>query len=67
MENLRPKVEKFVRSCEHLFGFIHGSGMLTPAECQFLEYYVEELQKQISPHCMGSTAPSQDSPTCSAS
>ena len=51
MENVRPEVENFLRSCEHLFGFTHESGMLTPEECQVLQYYVEELHQQITPHC----------------
>jgi hypothetical protein len=62
MENVRPEVESFLRSCEHLFGFTHESGMLTPEECQVLQYYVEEqcqvlqyyveeLHQQIAPHC----------------
>ena len=60
MENIRPEVGKFLRSCEHLFGFTHESGKLTPEECQVLEYYVEELHKQITPHCTNPQAHCHD-------
>ncbi len=66
MENIRPEVGQFLRSCEHLFGFTHESGKLTPEECQLLEYYVEELHKQIAPHCTAPLAPCDDSPTSSS-
>jgi hypothetical protein len=60
MENIRPEVKTFLRSCEHLFGFTHESEKLTPEECQVLEYYVEELHKQIAPHCTNSQAHCQE-------
>lgn len=60
MEDIRPEVGKFLRSCEHLFGFTHESGKLTPLECQVLEYYVEELHKQIAPHCANTQTHCQD-------
>lgn len=63
MENIRPEVGKFLRSCEHLFGFTHESGQLTPEECQVLEYYVEELHKQIASHCSASAAHCPENPT----
>jgi hypothetical protein len=52
MKNVRPEVSKFVSACEHLFSFTHESGNLTTDECQLLEFYVEELQRQIAPVCI---------------
>ncbi len=60
MENVRLEVKKFMQSCEHLFGFTHESGKLTPEECQLLEYYVEELRRQIAPVCVDPQAHCQD-------
>lgn len=51
MENIRPEIEVFMRSCERLFGFTTKQGRLTDDECQVLEYYVEELNKHIAPVC----------------
>ncbi|MGC4096511.1 MAG: hypothetical protein QM706_05290 [Nitrospira sp.] len=52
MANIRPEVSKFISSCEHLFSFTHASGKLTADECALLEYYAEELQRQIAPVCV---------------
>lgn len=52
MENIRQEIRTFMKSCEHLFGFTHESGKLTPEECQLLEYYAEELHRQIAPVCV---------------
>ncbi|CUS37311.1 hypothetical protein COMA2_30200 [Candidatus Nitrospira nitrificans] len=65
MENVRPEVKKFMQSCERLFGFTHESGRLTSDECQLLEYYVEELQRQIAPVCAKPQAHCQDTPSLS--
>ena len=65
MENIRQEVGKFISSCERLFGFTHESGRLTPEECQVLEYYAQELQRQIAPLCIDPTAPCQDNPVSS--
>ena len=62
MENIRPEVKTFISSCERLFGFTHESGRLTPGECDVLEYYAKELQKQIAPLC----ADSQDKTSVSS-
>jgi hypothetical protein len=51
MENIRPEVAKFMGACERLFGFTLESGRLTPEECDVLEYYAQELQRQIAPLC----------------
>lgn len=52
MANIRPEVSKFISACEHLFGFTHASGRLTADECSALEYYADELRKQIAPVCV---------------
>jgi hypothetical protein len=54
MDNIRPEVEKFMSACERLFGFTHESGRLTHDECVVLEYYAQELHKQITPLCTDS-------------
>ena len=51
MKNIRPQVEEFMRSCERLFGFTNVQGRLTTEECEVLEYYAKELQRQIAPVC----------------
>ncbi len=39
-------------ACEHLFSFTLASGRLTADECSALEYYADELRKQIAPVCV---------------
>ncbi len=61
MDNVRPEVKKFMQSCEHLFGFTNASGGLTADECQVLEYYADELRRQMSPVCGNSNTHCHDS------
>jgi hypothetical protein len=51
MESIRPEVTKFMGACERLFGFTLENGRLTSEECDVLEYYAQELHKQIAPLC----------------
>lgn len=65
MENVRPEVRTFMQACERLFGFTHESGKLTSDECQLLEYYAEELQRQIAPVCADAHAHCDETPSVS--
>jgi hypothetical protein len=65
MESIRPEVTKFMGACEHLFGFTIESGRLTPEECDVLEYYVQELHRQITPLCIDPKGSCPDNPVTS--
>ncbi|QPD02623.1 MAG: hypothetical protein Nkreftii_000397 [Candidatus Nitrospira kreftii] len=66
MANIRPEVSKFMSACEHLFSFTLASGRLTADECSVLEYYAEELQKQMAPVCADPQAHCHDQTSSSS-
>ena len=59
IEDVRPEVQEFMRSCEKLFGFTLTNGRLSVVECEFLHHYSKDLQDQIGLLCSG---PEQNSP-----